>query len=245
MQLLESSYLGLRTARLTFRGEDSNVSVTLFPMIHLGDAAFYEAVYQDACSHDVVLVEGVRSPVTTRVTRSYRWISGSKRLGLVVQPKAPPQTDSAACLIHADLSGEEFERHWRKVALATRLLLYALAPAYALYQRWFGTRESLAKGHSLDDLPSRKETLSWTPEYSALSDAILAERDKRLISVMAEHLAAPDGGPRRLAIVYGARHMRAVIKELSRRGFHCVASEWMIVFALEGDPVAVEVANDE
>lgn len=244
MQLLESSYLGLRSARLTFASAGTDVSVTLFPMVHLGDASFYEAVYKDACAHDIVLVEGVRSPVTIRVTRSYRWISGSKRLGLVVQTKPPPQAESTARIVHADLSGEEFERHWRKVALPTRLLLYAVAPAYALYQRWFGTRESLAKGHSLDDLPSRKETLSWTPEFSAFGDAVLAERDKHLISVLAEHLVSPDGSRRQLAIVYGARHMRAVIRELARRGFHCVVSEWMTVFALEDDPVAVEVAVD-
>jgi hypothetical protein len=207
-------------------------------MIHLGEAAFYDAVYRDACSHDAVLVEGVRSPVTTRVTRAYRWIEGAKHIALVVQPRHPDQSDSHAAIIHADLSGDEFERHWRKVPLHLRWAIYVGAPIYALYYRWFGSRRSLAKGHALDDLPSRNETLRWTPEHASLGEAILTERDKRLVEVMSEYLNAASAEPRRLAIVYGARHMRAIIKDLThRRGFHCVDSEWMLVFPLEQDGV--------
>lgn len=231
MQLLESSDLGLRSARLTFRSPTSNVVVTLFPMVHLGEAAFYHAVYRDACTHDAVLVEGVRSPVTARVTRSYRWIEGAKPIDLIVQPRLPAQ--SQATVIHADLSGDEFEQHWRKVPLYLRLPLYVAAPTYALYQRWFGSRGSLAKGHSLDDLPRRDETLSWTPEFASIDQAMLVERDKRLVEVMGDYLDAATSEPRRLAIVYGALHMRAVINELTRRrGFHCANSKWMLIFPL-------------
>lgn len=234
MQLLDSSDWGLRSARLTFRSATSNVTVTLFPMIHLGEASFYDAVYRDACAHDAVLVEGVRSPVTTRVTRAYRWIEGAKHIALVVQPRHPEQSDSKATIIHSDLSGDEFEQHWRKVPLHLRLLLYVGAPIYALYYRWFGSRTSLAKGHALDDLPNRDETLRWTPEFASFDNAILGERDKRLVEMMNDYLDAAPTEARRLAIVYGARHMRAVIKELTRnRDFHCVDSDWMLIFLLE------------
>lgn len=234
MQLLESSDLGLRSARLTFRSATSNVMITLFPMIHLGEAAFYETVYRDAYAHDAVLVEGVRSPVATRITRAYRWIEDAKEIGLVVQPRLSLQPNSQAAIIHADLSGDEFERHWRKVPLHLRLLIYMAAPTYALYHRWFGSRASLANGHALDDLPSRGETLRWTPEYASIDQVILAERDKRLVEVMGDYLDVATTEPRRLAVVYGAQHMRAVTKELTRnRGFHCMNSEWMLVFSLD------------
>jgi len=39
--------------------------------------------------------------------------------------------------------------------------------------------------------------------------------------------------PSRARRLYGALHMRAVIKELTRRRFHSVNSEWMLVFPLE------------
>jgi hypothetical protein len=232
MQILDSSDLGLRSARLTFKSATSNVAVTLFPMIHLGEAAFYEAVYQDACAHDALLVEGVRSPAAMRISRAYRWIADAKQTALVVQTRHPAQSDSQAIIIHADLSGDEFEQHWRKVPIYLRLLLYVAAPIYALHYRWFGSRASLARGHALDDLPSREETLRWTPEYASLDQAIVVERDRRLVEVMSRYLDGPSSEPRRLAIVYGAEHMRAVIKALGRRGFHCVDSEWMLIFPL-------------
>jgi hypothetical protein len=90
----------------------------------------------------------------------------------------------------------------------------------------------------LDDLPRRDETLRWTPEYASIAKAILAARDKRLVEVMCDYLDTASVEPRRLAIVYGAMHMRAVIKELTRRrGFHGVSSEWILIFPLEIESV--------
>ncbi len=230
MQLIDSSDLGLRSARLTFRNVDASITITLFPMIHLGEAGFYEAVYRDAFAHNAVLVEGVRSLAVKRITRVYRWIEGAEQIALVVQPRHPAH--SQATIIHADLSGDEFEQHWRKVPLHLRLMFYVAAPTYALYCRWFGSRALLAKGHALDDLPSREETLGWTPEYASFDEATLIARDKRLVEVMGDYIDAAPTEPRQLAIVYGALHMRAVIKELTRRGFHCADSEWRLIFPL-------------
>ena len=40
------------------------------------------------------------------------------------------------------------------------------------------------------------------------------------------------GGPRTIAVVYGAMHMRAVLRHLiDRRGFTSIEMEWMTVFA--------------
>lgn len=134
-------------------------------------------------------------------------------------------------MIHADLAGEEFERHWRKVRLPMRLLIYAMAPLYALRPRWFGTRASIAKVHGLEDLTSRDETLRWSADYAAMGDALLLARDDRLLDVMGRYLDRKSATKRRLAIVYGAQHMRAVIRELSKRGFQAVKSDWMTVFS--------------
>jgi len=54
-------------------------------MIHVGEPSFFKAVYEDACDHDVILIEGVHSPIVRRITRTYRWIGEEKRLNLVVQ----------------------------------------------------------------------------------------------------------------------------------------------------------------
>jgi hypothetical protein len=136
MQFVEVSVIGVRSARLIFSSPTSGVRVTLFPMIHVGEPDFYRTTYADAQSHDVILLEGVRSPVVARITRSYRWIEGAKNLsGLVVQPRFPDSL-SIAKIVHADLSQQEFEEEWRKVPLWLRLAVSALAPLIGLNRRW-------------------------------------------------------------------------------------------------------------
>ena len=61
MQFIESSVIGLRVARHKLGSRSFKPTVTLFPMIHVGEAAFFERVYNDAARHDIILLEGVRS----------------------------------------------------------------------------------------------------------------------------------------------------------------------------------------
>ena len=177
MQLLESSDLGLRSARLTLASRLSPTQITLFPMVHVGEASFFQSVYDDAFSHDVAFVEGIKSPIVRRITRSYRWIEGSKGMGLTVQPSYPLRQNVHARIIQADLSEEEFANAWRQVPVWLRAFIFVTAPALGARHRWFASRETLADGLSLDDLPRRQETLSWTPETAALNQAILNARD--------------------------------------------------------------------
>lgn len=231
MQILESSVLGLRAARLTFASKVSGKTVTLFPMVHIGVPEFYRQVYEDALAHDAVLVEGLRSPITTRITRSYRWIVGAKRLGLVVQPKLAETSDMRSSIIHADLSHEEFTREWRRLPFYVRIALYVAAPIYGIHQRWFGTVEGLARGHSIDDVLGRDEALRWTPALGGISGALLGARDARLIERLSEVLAAPIDEVRNVAVVYGGAHMRAVISELTRRRDYIAGdTQWLTVF---------------
>lgn len=232
MQILESTALGLRTARMTFRSATNPIEVTLFPMVHVGEPHFYEAVSADACAHDVILVEGVRSPIAVRITRSYRWFVGSPRVDLVVQPKLHISACRAEIVL-ADLTHEEFLPAWRRIPLWLRLALYVGAPLVGLHQRWFATRESLANGLSLDDAASRDEWLNWSPETGAINGAILEARDARLVQRLEEQLDRSGDEVRRVAVIYGAHHMRAVIRALTRRhGYAPSESEWRTIFHL-------------
>jgi hypothetical protein len=233
MQLLESTVLGLRSARLTLTSPNLSIKITLFPMVHIGEPSFFRSVYEDAFSHDVALVEGVGGPIARRITRSYRWISGSKRLDLAVQPKYPSQSLVRARIVRADLSEDEFACAWRKVPLWLRALTYAIVPVVGLRYRWFGSRETLAEGMSLDDLPSRQETLNWNPETAAISQAILNSRDDYLLEHLQEQLDHPAPGVKRLAVVYGAAHMRAVLHKLTKSwGYYADEASWLTVFPL-------------
>ena len=228
MQIVECSVFGVRAARHMMQSPDKEISVTLFPMIHIGQESFYRQVHADALQHDVVLVEGVRSPVTRLITSSYRWIDKEK-LGLVVQPRLTTDLDKPK-IVHADLSTEEFHRHWRRIPLWLKLLVGIFAPLMGIHRRIFATRESLAKAMEMEDRLSSEEILSFDPRFAALRRTILDVRDHRLIEKLSEELdQSPDR--RKIAVVYGAGHMRAVLAELRRRGYRTAGATWQMVMA--------------
>ncbi len=232
MQFIEPSILGVRSARLTFSSRSSPSCVTLFPMVHVGEPEFYRTTYEDALTHDIVLFEGVGSPIVTRVTRSYRWLVGSSAMeGLVVQPRlmAGPQTGR---IVHADLTAEEFAAEWKAVPLWLRALIYLVAPVIGLRRRWFSTRGNLAKDMRCEDQPSLAELLAITPETGALTQAILHARDERLLERLRTELDAGLLQPTAIAVVFGAAHMRAVVRELTtQRDFRVTGAEWRTVMA--------------
>ncbi len=231
MQILEWSFMGLRAARINLVSSQSEIVITLFPMVHVADAAFFRDVYGDAFSHDVALIEGVRSPITLRITRVYRWIVGSRRLGLVLQPAWPVPGSVRARIVRADLSAEEFRLVWARVPVWLQWTLYLAAPAMGLWLRAFATRERIARRLSTDDQPSQKRLLSWTPESEALEAAMLDARDRRLIESLEAVLDDPDSAGRRVAIVWGAGHVPAVLRAVTgRRGYFAEHSTWMTVF---------------
>ncbi len=231
MQILESSGLGLRAARHRLINEELHLSVTIFPMVHIGESEFYQTVYKQAFDHDVVLVEGVRSPVVSLITTSYPWIEKSK-LGLIIQPSYPEQKDAKANIVHADLTAEEFHAEWRKVPLWLRLAAFVISPMVGLERRYLATRSSLAKNMGLEDLQSRDEVLSWDPSVVAFKRCILGARDKRLIECLNQVIEHNNSKRCSIAIVYGARHMRAVLNQLKRKNFISSESEWQTVFYL-------------
>lgn len=232
MQIIESSVLGLRAARHTLTSPDGRTTVTLFPMIHVGAEAFYRQVYDDAGTHDVMLVEGVRSPVGRLLTSSYRWLDVA-RLGLVVRPRAPRERRGKARVVHADLTTQEFHRSWRRIPVWLRFLVYIGAPIFGLTRRYTATRESIAHNLEMDDRLSSKELLSWSPQTAALKRGLLDDRDEHLVSKLGEEIDRSTDDKRSIAVVFGAGHMRAVLAELAKRGFRTSGSSWQTVFAFD------------
>ncbi len=228
MQILESSMMGLRTARMVYRSRASPVSITLYPMVHIGDRGFYQQTYDDAFSHDVVLIEGIQSPVSRNLTRSYRWLN-FEALGLVRQPKAPLQEDVHARIVNADLNAEEFHREWQKVSILDRAIILMCAPLLGLYRRFFATREGLARSLSLEDLRSADEVLNWNPKSEPFMHSILHARDQRLIECLVAEVNS--GTVQRIAVIFGARHMRAVLRELANQGFKSSEASWRTIIS--------------
>lgn len=148
----------------------------------------------------------------------------------MVQPKLS-RVEAGARVIHADLSHEEFVVHWRKVPFWLRLFVQIGAPLYGMRQTWSATRSSLARRTSLDDFQSRDKVLNWREDTAFLTRAILHARDGRLVEKLAEALADPS--LRRVAVVYGAAHIRAVLAQLLRKdGYRLGDMDWITIFSL-------------
>ena len=63
------------------------------------------------------------------------------------------------------------------------------------------------------------------------NDLIINWRDKRLINVLDEEIGKAISSNKSIGIVYGARHMRAVIKHLTfKHDYKPEKSEWILVF---------------
>lgn len=212
---------------MEFRHRNSAVSVTLFPMVHVGEPSFYEKTYEEAFSHDVALIEGVHSPVSRHLTRSYRWLNFEK-LGLTLQPKPPSKEKASAKVIRADLSTDEFHREWRKISLPIRALFFVLVPFVGLHRRLFASRETIGRKMSLEDRKSAEEILNWSPRMEPVHHSVLHARDARLLECLGEELDSDE--TKRVAVVYGAGHIRSVVRELAKRGFYCSEASWRTIF---------------
>jgi len=233
VQIIESSPLGLRSARLTLENENPSVSFTLYPMIHLGEISYYETIEKELAEHDLVLVEGVKSPIVSRITSSYRWAAAAPALGLILQSSVFRDTVDGQRVIHADLKQDEFEAYWRRVPLWLRFFAFVLAPYIGFKRRFSASRKDFADGMSMNDIASRDEILSWDARFDSFYHAILHARDQRLVEVIAENLDTPKQGIQRIAVVFGARHMRAVIDYLTaERGYRVASGSWLTVFRL-------------
>lgn len=214
---------------MRFRHRTSPITLTLYPMVRIGEQAYYNGVFREAFDHDVALVEGLKSPVMRHLRRQYSWIN-LKKLGLVLQPEIPSQDEVYAKIVYADLTAEEFRIEWRKVSAPFRIILYVLSPLIGFHRRLFSSRSSLAKNKSLRDLPSSNEVLHWNPKFEPIRHSALHARDKRLLECLACELNG--NAEKRIAIVFGARHMRAVISDLRKRGFVSSDATWQTVFTL-------------
>jgi hypothetical protein len=231
VQIIETSDLGVRAAILRLRRPDGLVEFLLFPMFHAASSDFYAAIQTRLRECDLILVEGIDAPQGRILTLAYRIMVKSKRLGLVAQGDALDLRPFRDRLVHADLNSGEFERGWRRMPFYLRLLMLSIAPLYGLYLYFFGTRDLIARYAEFNDLPSREEVLMYDRDFDQLQKALTGQRDARLIQTIKRLVEEPDQKPKTVGILFGARHMRAVIGYLcERQGYHAADAEWVTVF---------------
>lgn len=196
--------------------------------MHIGDQEFYDEVLNRVANCDVIMVEGVKSVTSTVIASSYRYAIHNRDLGLVLQPKIKSE-DVTGKIVHADVSTRDFERKWASLRLFTKLQLYTIAPLYGLYLRYFATRESIARRSNTEFAIGRGDLLQ-DEEWDEFDEILVNWRDRELIERLNKEIKKAKLSRKNIAIIYGAEHMRAVVKFLfDTKGYRVESSEWLTI----------------
>jgi len=198
-------------------------------MVHIADAKFYKSVMDRLQICDVIMEEGVKAKSTKLITSAYRYIAKNPRLNLTIQTAVKPENFKAE-IIYPDVSGEAFDKKVNKIPLRYRLMIYILSPLYGSYMRFFGTRKKIISNHNIEMLESRKNLLIDDEFLEQFDDIVLTWRDKALIKALDKQIHSPAATNKKIGIIYGAEHIRAVLKFLMlKRDFKVINSEWLTV----------------
>lgn len=228
MQIIESTTFGVRSVIFRFENDDRPTGFTLFPMVHVADKAFYDGILKRLSDCDVVLTEGVRTKTGRLLTASYRYFTRNPKLGFVLQ-STMSLDDLNAKIHHADVASEDFSRKWAQLPFWLRFLIPVAAPIYGMYLRFFGTRESIGKGMGLDLHDHNDALLDENEGFEEMEEVILDWRDKHLISIIDGYIQSDGDEEKTVGIVFGARHMRAVIHHLHKQGYRITDADWIDV----------------
>jgi hypothetical protein len=256
MQLIEVTDYAVRSAALRLTRRESPLQFLIFPMVHIGEPAFYAAVTSRIRHADLIVAEGVGGPSEPEVddptlhwpgleledlppvpprwgalsalTASYRLAARFDRLGLVEQDI---DYDTLGIpVLCPDMTGEEFAAGWRELPAWQRALMMAAGPLIGLDHLAFGSRRSLAAHLALDD----NDVHDPPPGAEKLLDLIIGRRDRLLMTALEAIHEVHAGDPLTVAIVYGAYHVPAITHGLrARHGYSVRDAEWLTVFGLE------------
>ena len=247
MQIIESSVIGVRSSVLRLTRHGTPLEFRFFPMVHLGEPAFYTAVTDRLRRCDLVVAEGVggratpdgRAPSTSpsaasvgasALTASYRLPGRFGRTGLVEQDI--PYRTLGVPVVYPDMTDEQFTAGWKAVPAWQRVLAVGLGPLAGLEQALFGSRRELARQLNLDDVDWQDELL-----YVDSMDDLLAllgeKRDRLLVTELDRIHQQRAHEPITVGVVYGAGHVAPAVhglRALHRYGVR--SAEWLTVFRL-------------
>jgi len=232
VHFVEYTPAGLRTADLTFTSPRRLAIVRLFPVVHIGQRRYYDALLRELKRCDYVLYElagGASRPAGHQV--SYRW--AARFLGLAAQVEAINYRHPPANWIHADFDAEQWRRARQQLPWYTNLLLRQMnliTALAALVLAIFHRRDLI--GRLLARMMEMETSLG---ERTAFERVLVDERNAIILRRLAEVEArlAAVGRPAVVGILYGAYHMpaldRALVNDL---GYTCTQAEWIKEIAL-------------
>lgn len=131
-------------------------------------------------------------------------------------------------VVNPDVTAWEMHEELAKLPWWMYPLFVLVAPVVGLVTALRGTRAFLTEDLVVEDLPStlRAELVADHP----LTHALTARRDERLLEALGEIHTEHAGKASRVAVVYGAAHVPAIVSGLwGRYGYRAYEAEWLVV----------------
>jgi len=233
MQFIEKNSFNVRSAVYHLKKDGAGLEFLLFPMIHVGSKEFYDDVSRRLAACDLILMEGVNSRKGHILTLSYEVVKKIRRMDLVTQRDGMKISALRDKIVNSDMEGRAFDERWSALPLELRAQLFLLVPFWVVYLFFFGTRATLAERLSIEDLPSSDEILFRDESFEKLDTLLLDERDRWLITHLQKLNDSHRQGKKIVGVVYGAKHMRNIIRFLlGRLNYRVAKAEWVTVFDL-------------
>ncbi|MEU6655206.1 hypothetical protein ABZ904_38890 [Streptomyces sp. NPDC046900] len=229
MQIIEVTGFAVRSAVITMRRRGTPLEFVIFPMVHVASPTFYSQVRIRLRECDLIVMEGIRgkSAGVSALTLAYRFAPRRRRNGLQEQreelllPKDVP-------VINPDVTAAEAIADLKALPRWMYLLLMVAAPVMGLVFALRGPRAFLDEDQVVEDLPStlRAEMMADDP----VGQAMTGRRDQRLLDALGEIHAERSDESIRVAVVYGAGHVPAIVSGLrDRYGYRPREAEWLTV----------------
>lgn len=243
MQIVEVSFIGVRSAVLRLTRRHTPLRFEFYPMVHIGEPAFYAAVTERLRRCDLIVAEGVGRTggpsraddpgrswpnAVSALTSSYRIPAWFERSGLIVQNI--PYATLGVPVRCPDMTREQFDAGWRALPLWQRAVAAVAAPLVGLDRLAFGSRRALARDLELTDVDWH-DRLSDADTMEQLEDLIGDQRDRLLIAELDEIHRQRKDEAITVAVVYGADHVAPAIHSMrALHGYGVRGAEWLTVF---------------
>lgn len=230
MQVIEVTGYAVRSAVITMRRQDSPLRFVFFPMMHVASPTFYRQVATRLAACDLIVAEGIRgkSRQISTLTLAYRFAPRRARNGLELQ-NYQRLLPADVPVIKPDVTAAEAVAQLRTLPRWMHWGLLIGAPIFGLIFALRGPRAFLDEDLVVEDLPSthRAEWLADNP----MDEALVGERDRRLIEALSAIHTERHDEPITVAIVYGAGHIPAATAALhNRHGYRPRNAEWLTVY---------------
>jgi hypothetical protein len=221
MQYIESSVIGIRSAVVTLKHRSTPLRFVLFPMVHVAEAAFYAAVEARAGECDLIVAEA--SP--SRYHPVQEWVS-KIRLDDLVDELTGLDLERTGVPVQWEDTPPRPPRTALDQAKAT-----ALDSAGALLGRVLGRYASPLGLPNLDQADDHDDR--WQEDRGLIrldKDKVLHARDSALVQALGTIHRERSGEQAKIAVVYGAAHIPAVVDYLAGPlRYHVEKSEWLTV----------------